>query len=88
MKVRICGDTAVVTGRFFGRGRYKGNPIDKRQRFTSLWFETKPAVRSIIASQGSTLNNSRDSGTRDQTRTIGGHRERATKVNVRYAAPP
>jgi ketosteroid isomerase-like protein len=36
MKVRLYGDTAIATGRFFGKGRYKGRPLDERQRFTSV----------------------------------------------------
>ena len=36
MKIRVYGDTAVVTGRFFGKGYYKGSPLDERQRFMSL----------------------------------------------------
>jgi ketosteroid isomerase-like protein len=36
MKVRVYGETAIATGRFFGKGKYKGTPIDERQRFTSV----------------------------------------------------
>src|SRR5574338_1055449 len=36
MAVRVYGDTAIATGRFFGKGRYKGTPLDERQRFTSV----------------------------------------------------
>ena len=36
MTVRVYGNTAIATGRFFGRGKYKGEPIDERQRFTSV----------------------------------------------------
>jgi ketosteroid isomerase-like protein len=39
MKVRVYGDTAVVTGRFFGKGRYKGATLDEHQRFTSVWIK-------------------------------------------------
>jgi ketosteroid isomerase-like protein len=36
MKVRVYGETAIATGRFFGKGRFKGTPLDERQRFTSV----------------------------------------------------
>ena len=39
VRVRIYGNTAVVTGRFFGKGLYKGSPLDERQRFTSVWIK-------------------------------------------------
>src|SRR5262245_31656079 len=32
MVVRVYGNTAIATGRFFGKGRYKGTPLDERQR--------------------------------------------------------
>jgi ketosteroid isomerase-like protein len=36
MLIRVYGNTAIATGRFFGKGRYKGTPLDERQRFTSV----------------------------------------------------
>jgi ketosteroid isomerase-like protein len=37
--VRVYGDTAVVTGRFLGNGRYRGHPMIENQRFTSVWIK-------------------------------------------------
>lgn len=37
--VRVYGDTAVVTGRFMGAGKYKGKPMKENQRFTSVWIK-------------------------------------------------
>ena len=36
MVVRVYENTAIATGRFFGKGKYKGTPLDERQRFTSV----------------------------------------------------
>jgi ketosteroid isomerase-like protein len=47
MQVRVYGDTAVVTGRFFGKGRYKGNELDERQRFTSVWIRRRGRWQAI-----------------------------------------
>jgi Domain of unknown function (DUF4440) len=33
MRVRVYGDTAVVTGRFLGRGRLKEKDLNEHQRF-------------------------------------------------------
>jgi ketosteroid isomerase-like protein len=53
--VRVYGDTAVVTGRFFGKGRYKGNPLDERQRFTSVWIKRSGRWQGI-SEHGSKLS--------------------------------
>jgi ketosteroid isomerase-like protein len=37
-RVRIYGDTAVVTGRFSGKGRLNGKPFTTDERFTSVWI--------------------------------------------------
>ena len=37
MKVRIYGDTAVVTGRFTGQWLQNGKPLAVDERFTSVW---------------------------------------------------
>ncbi len=34
--IRIYGNTAIAAGRFFGKGKFKGTPLDERQRFTSV----------------------------------------------------
>ena len=39
MGVRVYGDTAVVTGRFLGKGRFKGKELNEHQRFTSVWIK-------------------------------------------------
>jgi ketosteroid isomerase-like protein len=46
---------AVVTGRFFGKGRYKGSPLDERQRFTSVWIKRNGRWQGI-SEHGSKLN--------------------------------
>lgn len=38
MRVRVYGNTAIVTGQFFGKGRYKGTAVDEHQLFTSVWI--------------------------------------------------
>ena len=55
MKIRVYGDTAVVTGRFFGRGQYKGASLDERQRFTSLWIKRSGRWQGI-SEHGSKLS--------------------------------
>jgi ketosteroid isomerase-like protein len=55
VRVRIYGNTAVVTGRFFGEGTYKGSPLDERQRYTSVWIKRNGRWRGI-SEHGSKLN--------------------------------
>lgn len=55
MRVRVYGVTAVVTGRCFGKGRYKGSPVDERQRFTSVWIKRSGRWQGI-SEHGSKLN--------------------------------
>jgi len=47
MQVRIYGDTAVVTGQFFGKGRFKGKALDERQFFTSVWIKRQGHWQAI-----------------------------------------
>jgi ketosteroid isomerase-like protein len=47
VQVRVYGDTAVVTGRFFGKGHFKGSVLDERQRFTSVWIKRNGQLRCI-----------------------------------------
>lgn len=47
MRVRVYGDTAVVTGRFLGKGTYKGKPMNEHQRFTSVWVKRNGQWQAI-----------------------------------------
>ena len=47
MRVRVYGDTAVVTGRFTGKGRYKGEAFSTLQRFTSVWIKRQGRWQAI-----------------------------------------
>src|SRR4029078_12990544 len=38
-RVRIYGNTAVVTGRFSGKGLLNGKPFTTDERFTSVWIK-------------------------------------------------
>jgi ketosteroid isomerase-like protein len=55
MQIRVYGDTAIATGRFFGKGQFKGTPLDERQRFTSVLVK-RNGQWQIIAEHCSKLN--------------------------------
>lgn len=46
-QVRVYGDTAVVTGRFRGAGKYKGQTMNENQRFTSVWIKREGRWQAI-----------------------------------------
>jgi len=48
-RVRIYGDTAVVTGRFSGKGRLNGKPFTTDERFTSVWIKRNGRWRAVSA---------------------------------------
>jgi len=47
MQVRVYGDIAVVTGKFFGKGRIKGKVLDERQYFTSVWIKRQGRWQAV-----------------------------------------
>ena len=55
MEVRVYGDTAIATGRFFGKGHFKGKLLDERQRFTSVLIKRNGRWQ-IITEHCSKLN--------------------------------
>jgi ketosteroid isomerase-like protein len=54
-EVRVYGDTAIATGRFFGKGHFKGAPLDERQRFTSVLIK-RGGRWQVISEHCSKLN--------------------------------
>lgn len=50
LRVRVYGNTAVVTGRAAWRINYKGREIDNERRFTSVFVKQKNRWR-IVAQQ-------------------------------------
>jgi ketosteroid isomerase-like protein len=57
MRVRVYRGTAVVTGRFFGKGHYKGRVVNEHQRFTSVWIKRNGQWEGI-SEHASNLNQS------------------------------
>lgn len=49
LKIRVHGDTAIVTGLYHERGEDKKGPYDYRDRFTDVWMK-KGSKWLIIAS--------------------------------------
>jgi ketosteroid isomerase-like protein len=47
VNVRVYDDTAVVTGRFVGAGKYKGEAMKENQRFTSVWIKRQGRWQAI-----------------------------------------
>lgn len=39
VKVRVYGNTAVMTGNFIGKGNYHGNPVSINERYTAMWVK-------------------------------------------------
>jgi ketosteroid isomerase-like protein len=53
LKVRLHGNTAVVTGAYHEKGTEKGKPYEYRDRFTDVWMNIKGRWQ-VIASHYST----------------------------------
>lgn len=51
VKVRVYGDTAVMTGRFTAKGKFRGRVIDIRERYTAVWVRRRGTWR-LVAEQG------------------------------------
>lgn len=49
LKVRLHGNSAVVTGAYHEKGTSKGKPYESRDRFTDVWMKTD-AGWQLIAS--------------------------------------
>ncbi|MCM3872385.1 MAG: nuclear transport factor 2 family protein [Pyrinomonadaceae bacterium] len=51
VRVRLYGNTAVMTGRFRARGKFRDRNIDIRERYTALWVKSRGRW-SLVAEQG------------------------------------
>lgn len=54
VRVRVYGNTAVMTGRFTARGKFKGQSIDIRERYTAVWVKSRGRWR-LVAEQGNLI---------------------------------
>jgi len=54
VKVKIFGDAAVMTGSFFAKGNYRGNPVTINERYTAFWIKTDTSWK-MIAEQGNII---------------------------------
>ena len=55
LKVRVHGNTAVVTGAYYEKGTEKGKPYEYRDRLTDVWMNTNGRWQ-LIVSHYSTVN--------------------------------
>jgi len=52
VKVTVCGDTAIATGGFIGKGTdATGKPFDDKERWTDTWMKMPGGKWQCIASQ-------------------------------------
>jgi ketosteroid isomerase-like protein len=51
VRVRVYGNTAVMTGRFTAKGKLKDRNINIRERYTAVWVKRKGRWR-LVAEQG------------------------------------
>src|SRR4051812_405416 len=49
LKIRIRGNTAILTGKYYERGEDKGKPYEDHDRFTDVWMK-KDGKWRLIAS--------------------------------------
>ena len=54
VRIRIYGNTAVMTGRFTAKGKLKDKNIDIRERYTAVWVKTDGRWR-LVAEQGNLI---------------------------------
>ena len=51
-KIRMHGDTAILTGAYHERGNDKGKPYDYRDRFTDVWMKSGGKWRLVASHYG------------------------------------
>ena len=49
LKVRVHGNTAVVTGAYYEKGTEKGKPYEYRDRLTDVWMNTNGRWQLIVS---------------------------------------
>src|SRR5687768_13232122 len=54
VNIRIYGNTAVMTGRFTARGKFKGKELNIRERYTAVWVRKKGRWQ-LVAEQGNEI---------------------------------
>ncbi|HKV35093.1 MAG TPA: nuclear transport factor 2 family protein [Pyrinomonadaceae bacterium] len=54
VRVRIYGNTAVMTGRFTATGKFRDKSIDIRERYTAVWVKKAGRWR-LVAEQGNLI---------------------------------
>jgi ketosteroid isomerase-like protein len=54
VRIRIYGNTAVMTGRFTAKGKFKDRVIDIRERYTAVWLK-KGGRWQLVAEQGNAI---------------------------------
>jgi ketosteroid isomerase-like protein len=48
VRVRVYGNTAVMTGRFTAKGRFRESLIDIRERYTAVWVKTQGRWQLVV----------------------------------------
>ena len=54
VRTRIYGNTAVMTGRFTAKGKFRGKNIDIRERYTAVWVKQNGRWL-LVAEQGNEI---------------------------------
>lgn len=52
MRVRMHGNTAIITGAYHERGDFKGEPFDDHDRFTDVWMKKEGKWRLVASHYG------------------------------------
>lgn len=47
VKVKVYGNTAVMTGNFIAKGNYRGNPVSINERYTVTWIKTDTSWQMV-----------------------------------------
>lgn len=54
VRIRIYGNTAVMTGRFTAKGKFKGQDLTVNERYTAVWVKTGNRWQ-LVAEQGNLI---------------------------------
>ena len=54
IRLQVYGNTAVMTGRFTAKGKFRDKNIDIRERYTAVWIKREGRWR-LVAEQGNLI---------------------------------